>query len=556
MKAKILSTFVAVIMAISCTAYAEISIDSPLFDYNTLKLDISGNTDNTYSEGVTISVLPFSLDRDKASDADINGNKVHYDYIVSESDGSFAYSVILGGGFPAGKYAVYADTVSGTAKDFFVFVDIDEALPVIERINTAANAAAVKDILDADCSEIGIDAEEYAQYDSYISNVIYRSKPNRGYDFDSITHQFYVAYTMALLKNGEMTLSEIIDEYASLIGINAGDYKNLSDSAKTALERLVKAETGLSGDLYRYDYNFVLAQVQTVSGYEALGDIIISNASFIGVDLTKYNSIKNNYYKNKVAEEVYGATYNSLESVKSNWDNAVDTYYEQWKKSGQTGGGGGTAGGGLGGTGFNVTSGGNGNENLFDADGNTQFTEDKSEHFNDIVGHWSYATINKMYIRGIVNGYEDGTFRPDNSVTRAEFVKMLMGALNMGSANTEGMEFSDVNSSDWYAECVFSAAANNIVKGYDGMFRPLENIKRQDAAVIIYNALSALGIKPQGEKSFNDTDAIADYAKVHVSTLAANGVINGSGGMFLPSDTLTRAEAATLIENMLRYTGK
>ena len=96
-------------------------------------------------------------------------------------------------------------------------------------------------------------------------------------------------------------------------------------------------------------------------------------------------------------------------------------------------------------------------------------------------------------------------------------------------------------------------AKMGIVNGYEGMFRPLDKISRQDAAIVIYNAISGAGYTLDGEKAFDDTSDISDYAKASVSALAANGVINGSDGNFLPLNTLTRAEAVKLIENLLNY---
>lgn len=561
MKSKILSVVLVLMMAFSCVAYADMSLDAPAFDYDTLKLEISGNTTNNYKEGVTLSVMPYATDRETMNDSTVNNaGSMLFDYVVSEKDGSFTYTATLNGDFVSGKYAVYADTATQTATATFMLLNSLAAASVLDRINSAANPSEVKTVIAEGCTDLGIEAAEYAKYDAYISNVIYASKPEGGYSLEDFVKQYNIAYAMAQLKNGIITMDGVVSEFGSLIDIDASEYNALSADTKAELEALIKAETGYEGDVMNYEYNFVLAQVKTAAGYEEQGGYIIDNSSLIGISLEKYDSITNNYYKNKVLQEVYNSGYTSLEAIVPAWNTAVDECYSEWqdsKGSGSSGGGGGGGGGGIGsgiGTdnGFTVTD-YDKNEDLFTEVGKPQYTEDKSEPFTDAVSHWAYESIIHMYTEGIVNGYEDGTFRPNNTVTRAEFVTMLINAVDLATTSTSGVSFTDVSDSAWYAQRVKLAAANNLVQGYGGMFRPLDNISRQDAAIVIYNAIAGAGYKVEGEKSFNDTASIADYAKPYVSALAANGVINGSDGSFLPTNTLTRAEAVKLIENLLDY---
>lgn len=561
MKTKILSVVLILMMAFSCVTYADMNFYVPAFNYDTLKLEISGNTTNNYSEGVTLSVMPYGTDRATMNDTTVNNGCMLFDYVVSAKDGSFTYSAILNDSFVAGKYAIYADTLSQTAMTTFILINSGEAQPVIDLINSASSTE-VKNLIGANCDVLGIDDSEFAKYDTYISNVISASKPEGGYTIEEFVIQYNRAYAMAQLKNGVITMEDVVVDFGSLLNIDLEEYNKLTDAAKTELEALVKAEKGYKGDIMNYDYNYILAQIKTSSGYEEQGGYIVDNAEFIGIDLAKYESIKNNFYKDKVLKKVYGE-YTSLEAIVTVWNSAVDECYDEWKNNKETsgssggsgggGGGGGSFGGGIGtDNGFTVTD-YDDNENLFTEQGKPQFTEDKTVPFTDVVSHWAYESIMHMYTEGIVNGYEDGTFKPDNTVTRAEFVKMLTGAIELATKDTSGVGFVDVSDSAWYAECVKLAAANSLVQGHDGKFRPLENISRQDAAIVIYNAISGSGYVLGGEKTFNDTEDISDYAKKYVSALAANCVINGSDGNFLPHNTLTRAEAVKLIENLLDY---
>lgn len=111
----------------------------------------------------------------------------------------------------------------------------------------------------------------------------------------------------------------------------------------------------------------------------------------------------------------------------------------------------------------------------------------------DIAGHWARDAISQLMDAGIVRGYDDGTFRPDNAVTRAEFVTMLARATGADLTGPGSSDFSDVRGGDWFAPAVALAVQNNWVTGYpDGSFRPAGDITRAETAVIISRSLPAL----------------------------------------------------------------
>lgn len=173
--------------------------------------------------------------------------------------------------------------------------------------------------------------------------------------------------------------------------------------------------------------------------------------------------------------------------------------------------------------------------------------------FGDLpVNHWSAKAVEWLSVRNIINGDADGNFYPERNVTRAEFVKMLYSALNIADGD---VEFTDVNDNDWFAKAVKALASAGIVKGYDdGSFGPNENISRQDMAVLINRAASFAGISiPTGDiASFNDANDIDDYALQSVNRLAQAGIVNGmDNGTFAPKSTATRAQAAQILYNLL-----
>jgi len=97
----------------------------------------------------------------------------------------------------------------------------------------------------------------------------------------------------------------------------------------------------------------------------------------------------------------------------------------------------------------------------------------------DVQNHWAKSFVVTAIEKKIVSGYDDGTFRPDKAVTRAEFSHMLNAAL--GNSVTTNISFSDVKSSDWYYSAVQKAVAAGYVSGYDnGSFKPGTAINRQE----------------------------------------------------------------------------
>ncbi len=573
MKAKILSVFLLITIVFSFSVSADLKINNPEFDAETFGLVISGNTGNEYAEGVLITILPDGADK---STLFSNSNTL-VDYIVSDDNGEYIYDIVLNENFNTGKYIAYVDADENSASVPFMIFSKVKANFVLDFINKASSPAEVAMILKGEYvyndngvqkavnpSDLGIEMDssssDYDVYVSYISNVIYASKPSNGYDIASFTKQYNIAYAMIELKNGT-TLDDVIKNYGALIAIDVNEYNNLETDVKTELESLIKSETGYEGDVMNYAENLILAKLNTAGGYEEHGKIFMEYADEINISLDKYNKIKNDYYTDKILIDIYAADYENLEQAAKIWNDAVDTRYNEWKKGEPAGnsGGGGSGGGGGGAGGSSVTPDINfviGDDVSVSESDEVHVTEDSKIYFTDTDNHWACESINNMYNRGIVNGYEDGTFRPDSTVTRAEFVKMITNTVKLATTGTEGINFSDVSDTAWYANCVKQAYANNIVQGHDGMFRPLDNILRQDAAIIIYKTIAGCGIKIDGEKNFNDETNISDYAKAYVSSMAANGIVNGSDGCFNPLNTLTRAEAVKLIENMLAYIGK
>lgn len=177
--------------------------------------------------------------------------------------------------------------------------------------------------------------------------------------------------------------------------------------------------------------------------------------------------------------------------------------------------------------------------------------------FSDITGHWAEASINQAVSSGIASGYPDGTFKPDRKVTRAEFALMLMNVLKTQEAGA-ALTFTDAAKiGSWAQKAVAQAVQAVIIKGYaDGSFRPDSEITRAEMAAMLANA-SGQSIAANAATGFADDNDIPAWAKGSVAFVKQAGIVQGkSNNRFSPQDHATRAEAVTVLLNMLAQKNK
>lgn len=166
----------------------------------------------------------------------------------------------------------------------------------------------------------------------------------------------------------------------------------------------------------------------------------------------------------------------------------------------------------------------------------------------DYTGHWAEATINEWKSKGIIDGYEDGSFKPKEQVTRAEFAKMITKVF--GLTYTEGAKkYNDVAADAWYAPSVQAVSAAGLMTGENGNFRPSDIATREEAAFAIAEAYHVAG---KSNSTYKDQEKIASWAVGAIDALTANGYMNGypEDGTFRPQGSLTRAEAVTMLDKI------
>ncbi len=163
---------------------------------------------------------------------------------------------------------------------------------------------------------------------------------------------------------------------------------------------------------------------------------------------------------------------------------------------------------------------------------------------------WAKPSILALSLKGIVSGRGDGTFAPNDNITRAEYCQILIGAIEK-SAEYADSEFADVPSDAWFYHAVSVASKYGIVSGYgDGNFGPYDLITRQDMALMTYKAAQVMNkdLSAVRTMSFADAGAISAYAAEAVQTLADANIINGvSDTEFAPKANATRAQAAKIL---------
>ena len=167
---------------------------------------------------------------------------------------------------------------------------------------------------------------------------------------------------------------------------------------------------------------------------------------------------------------------------------------------------------------------------------------------------WYYDAVRYVSENGLMNGYDNGRFGPNDNLSRAQLAQILFNKEGRPGVNYL-TDFSDVTGEAWYAEAVRWAAAMGIVGGYgNGLFGPNDNITREQLAVMLWR-YSGSPAATNKELHFNDTDEISGYALEAMRWAVENGILNGYGDGWLgPNGLATRAQVAQMLKNYMSNT--
>jgi hypothetical protein len=181
--------------------------------------------------------------------------------------------------------------------------------------------------------------------------------------------------------------------------------------------------------------------------------------------------------------------------------------------------------------------------------------------FTDVANHWSKDAVNDMGSRMVVTGVGNGLYEPDRDITRAEFAAIVVRALGLDKGMGEN-SFTDVASTDWFAGYIETAVGYGIIEGYgDKTFGPNDLITREQAMTMLSRAMKTTASAPTLTDTevaallagYSDSEQTSDYARVGAADCLKTGVILGrSTGVLAPKDYITRAEVATSIQRLLK----
>ena len=181
--------------------------------------------------------------------------------------------------------------------------------------------------------------------------------------------------------------------------------------------------------------------------------------------------------------------------------------------------------------------------------------------FIDVENHWAKAAVNNMGSRIVVNGIGNGMYYPDQDITRAEFAAIIVRGLGLSLSQKNSL-FTDVGTTAWYRSAVQTAYEYGLINGFeDGTFRPNEKITREQAMLIMSKAMIITGLKESATRQsnvevlreFTDASTVSEWALDGVADSVSSGIISGrNNNLLAPKANITRAEVAMIIQRLLQ----
>lgn len=509
---------------------------------------VSGLADDNSSD-VTLEIInaEYTFDKDAATDVNISNHKdasVYFDQIdFKDKDKSFSFSFPIDGGSRKLNARLNGTAYTNSTEFEISYVKYDDfAAARSELEKNMSDAETYKTFMDRanNAFLLGCDVLPDGAERDRVYQIMYSTLKGGGYsissmDFGAMQRLWNKCATLDLINVKKIT--NISDYKNNLDLTDMGDavvnWYNRVEKTENAMPKLSTLITSKTySNVQAFDdamkKNLVLTVVKYPDGISNIGKIMVDFSDLTGI--TSSNEIDK--YRT-VAGMDFGA---------------FDEYIRYYKNLSSNSGNGGSSGSSGRGSGGFVSSG------SVSGDTNTPQEQVKMPFIDLDTVPWAYEAISTLSDKGIINGREENKFVPDDEVTREEFTKMCVVMMNL-DVTDQSIVFDDEKDGEWYLGYISAARKNNIVSGKgDGSFGIGEAISRQDAAVILYNILKNNGLSNDKGIDFDDSDMISDYAIDAINVLSANGVINGVGdNMFSPLGRLTRAEAAKLIFESIKY---
>lgn len=556
----ILIVFV-MMFSLGVPAYASDTSVIASYDSLTEKITISGNANGA----TTIVVRKEDVAASALSDANL---PVDADQI--NSNGTYTHYFYLPQGTAYGKYYITVSNAFGSDEDSIIYYNKSVADAILK--DNITNSNFVHDVKN-NAAALGIDTTlpSYSDETLTLMSKIYTSYEDSA-DFND---KYNYCVALCSLKNKDSQgVEEVLKKYESILEIDYdNDYANneklsahdknilcalLSEMNYASIYRDALDITGETKPFVAVLKSFgAISVIKSAQSWEALKRAYTEDFDFLNKNVVG----KNSAYKKLSSDDVFIAlkklSFYEIKDLKNNFDNACAAASE--KNNGANT----PSKGGSGSSSTRVPSGfGTGYDELpSQTGGMSQGTNVTSPaiafvpslgdigavSFPDVsYEDWFASAVMNLASSGIINGDTNGNFRPYDSITRAEFAKIVAVAFSFSGGAAK--EFSDVSEDSWYASYVQRASAAGIINGYDGYFSPDDNILKQDVAVMLYRVSKMLAVEYPGiKKPFDYADA-STYAWTAIGAFCENGIIKGdSDGNFKPLSPITRAEASQLV---------
>jgi len=590
--ARRLAALVTMVCLMVCTigtlaagsAFAE--IDMPDVDVETGFVIISGALTAEQAKGVTLMVFVPGTDTNGILNTpSVLEEKLYYtDTVQSFEDGvfEFEFDMTKGPDNTQGETGAYpfivacGDIRTGTID----YTNRNDVLEVLRAIAAAPSTEALQEMFTKEVAiklgmngDLADDAQKKltgAAAEAVYGAIVNADPAIDGEDMASanrIARLFEQPAAMALLQSTQEAteLQGYVGKYNSYYGFDMGKDSNYAKINLAVNRAVVYQALAAEGDLSdiaaaraSFDKAALVGYLNDITAPGTMQEVLRKNAATLGIDFTAYNALSSDNKRANVINDLMKLTMTSSAEIAAKFAEKVQEYAAKPDNSGnittkppQSSSGGGHGSGGSGGgswTGLPVDPG-----TTTPDDGNN--TGDTTIFYDLGGSEWAQEPILALYYRGVVNGKGDGVFDPESSVTRAEFVKMIVSALELKEGGAELTVFDDVTPDDWFYDTVRTATACGIVNGDGAGFNPNANITREDMAVIIVRAAQYAGtpLTDGAGAAFTDAAFISGYAAEAVGKMQANGIVNGmEDGSFQPKQNATRAQACKMLYELLK----
>ena len=381
---------------------------------------------------------------------------------------------------------------------------------------------------------------------SAFCEVLYGLKPSGGFSINTLIAAFNESCAWIRLRTEEDTLQILKNYNGKYWNLQLGDdsdFSKISDRERTSLLQMIKAAQYIKSDALEKDFveNVVLSVFRGQETREGLAELISAESAYASYFGGVRKILSEGSYDGYALAAVYNKVLAGRQSCRSFAD-----IEDLFRRSLPENDGGGRGNGGSGGKKVGATGGFSGSGSAV----NTPIVQEGATlPFKDVAADsWAHPYIAKLYDNRVVNGISSTAFAPEASVSRQDFVKMLIGILGEKPSQSKSI-FTDVLGS--YSEpFVMAAYEKGLVSGVgDEIFGAKLNIRREDAAMILSRVLAMYGIQSSSaDKAFSDLETASEYARKAIGKLNGAGIFFGDeAGRFHPKAELSRAETCAVL---------